>query len=206
MLCALVRHGSVKAAPPNEPVVWRSLRELVQYYGERAREAGLWTRIVDSLRQLPHGTVRLGTGCSGTDLPAKAFEAVIQHVSEQEHLELQVRHVFSCEINPAARDFLKSNGCGTRLLADMGQFRTGHCHDLLSDHWIPIDDLAVDVGLTMGLQPHDGRLKASLTVREDCLERCERHVGWRVGGPDTAWVRQGARVPGVWTLQAVACA
>merc|ERR1719316_277425 len=71
--------------------------------------------------------LRLGTDCSGAEAPVFALEEIAKALCDA-GLPIHIEHVFSCDVAPEARKFIKQNCSPQVLFADLLRRRlVGHC-------------------------------------------------------------------------------
>ena len=86
--------------------------------------------------QLPEWLV--ATGCSGTDMPVAALQALEECWLEAFDVNLCVQHVFSCELDKKVRAFIEQHHKPRFLFEDMCELGRDHAVDLLSNDRVRI--------------------------------------------------------------------
>lgn len=66
-------------------------------------------KIKDVAQRVEGRKLRVATMCSGTESPLLALELIQKAILDQHGLDLQVEHVFSCEIEPFKQAYIERN-------------------------------------------------------------------------------------------------
>ncbi len=66
-------------------------------------------KIKDVAQRVSGRKLRVATMCSGTESPLLAFELIQQSILDQHQINLDIQHVFSCEIEPFKQAYIERN-------------------------------------------------------------------------------------------------
>lgn len=81
-----------------------------------------------SMEGLGSRPLRLGTDCAGADAPWFALDAIGRELSRQLRVNLQIDHLFACDIQRASRKFIIQNSQPQAVFGDLlCRRRVGHC-------------------------------------------------------------------------------
>ena len=88
--------------------------------------------------------------CTSTGVWDVLVTMLFQQLGKRTGINVKVVHVFACENDPGANAWLRGARLANRLhfrylLKDLMHFSSGHCLDLLTDRWIPVEQLQVDL-------------------------------------------------------------
>ncbi|KAG7093640.1 hypothetical protein E1B28_007303 [Marasmius oreades] len=72
--------------------------------------------------------LRVATMCSGTESPLLALELIQASMKEKYHVDLQVEHVFSCEIEPFKQAYIERNFHPPLLFRDVCELGNDQAH------------------------------------------------------------------------------
>ena len=127
------------------------MRSFIDHFTAKLfRNKALWKDMVTAISRWHRRRLRAGSACTGTGLWEMCLSKIVRKLQAELGLDIDLIFVYVCEIEPAAIEWLKSarkHGKLTYqfLLEDVSHFSTGHCYDVLSREWIPVDQLQVDV-------------------------------------------------------------
>eukprot|EP00930_Biecheleria_cincta_P097207 TRINITY_DN8892_c0_g1_i1.p1 TRINITY_DN8892_c0_g1~~TRINITY_DN8892_c0_g1_i1.p1 ORF type:complete len:565 (-),score=77.95 TRINITY_DN8892_c0_g1_i1:103-1797(-) len=94
-----------------------SMCQKLQCELQEASTAGLGSR-----------PLRLGTDCAGADAPWFALGAISRELSQQLGVNLQIDHLFACDIERVSRKFIVQNSQPQAIFGDLlCRRRVGHC-------------------------------------------------------------------------------
>lgn len=72
--------------------------------------------------------MRVATMCSGTESPLLALELIRRSIKEHHSLDLDIEHVFSCEIEPFKQAYIERNFSPPLLFRDVCELGNPHAH------------------------------------------------------------------------------
>lgn len=111
--------------------------------------------IVDIAKHVKGRKLRVATMCSGTESPLLAFGLIQRAIREQHGIELEMEHVFSCEIVPFKQAYIERNFSPPLLFRDVCELG----NDFAYVHPQYVDHVA---RLTL-LQPYSIRFSSACT-------------------------------------------
>lgn len=93
--------------------------------------------IVDIAKHVKGRKLRVATMCSGTESPLLAFGLIQRAIREQHGIELEMEHVFSCEIVPFKQAYIERNFSPPLLFRDVCELGNdfAYVHPPYGDHF-----------------------------------------------------------------------
>ncbi|TFK64107.1 hypothetical protein BDN72DRAFT_963450 [Pluteus cervinus] len=85
-------------------------------------------QINDVAERVAGRKLRVATMCSGTESPLLALELIQKVILEQHGINLEVEHVFSCEIEPFKQAYIERNFQPPLLFRDVCELGNGEAH------------------------------------------------------------------------------
>lgn len=92
---------------------------------------------------LPGQPIRIATACSGTDIGVLVFRKLVEFLSKNFQRDLALKHLYSCDKCPAARQFIQClRPLPEQLYTDIAHLLEGVAYDELSQSWVEAGDNA----------------------------------------------------------------
>ena len=134
------RHGDL---PPD--VQHRRLPRFV-----RGSVEALTDNMLQAIAQgLPEdGKLTFGTACSGSEFYLTSLPLVASCLSEKLGRPITFVHKWSCEIDPAKRQWILDNFAPPKLFADVTKLASGPCRDFVSGSDQEVDDVDIIIAGT----------------------------------------------------------
>ncbi|KAJ7654469.1 hypothetical protein DFH06DRAFT_1298898 [Mycena polygramma] len=85
-------------------------------------------KIKDVAQRIEGRKLRVATMCSGTESPLLALELIQKAILDQHNIDLQVEHVFSCEIEPFKQAYIERNFHPPLLFRDVCELGSTEAH------------------------------------------------------------------------------
>ncbi|KXN85521.1 hypothetical protein AN958_11224 [Leucoagaricus sp. SymC.cos] len=114
-----------------DPEIDLDLSDLPPIHDIRAIFADLVSRapkVAKTVLHIQGRKLRVATMCSGTESPLLALEFIQKSIREQHGLELEIEHVFSCEIEPFKQAYIERNFRPPILFRDICELGETEAH------------------------------------------------------------------------------
>jgi hypothetical protein len=102
-----------------------------------------WQAIARHVAMQPSGpiTITVGTACSGSEFYLTCLPYVAEEISKRLRRPLRFTHCWSCEFDPAKRQWIMDNFAPPKLFGDITRLADGYCHDFVSGASAAVDEV-----------------------------------------------------------------